>query len=170
MASLTTIDQMFQHEIGDIYDAEHRFLEAQREMLGHASDDTLRAMIEEHIGQSEQQIGRLEQVYGLLGVKPKRVKCDAAAGLVTEGQKLLKHAAERAELLDCAIAGAQAKVEHYEIASYRGLLAQASVLEQVEIGKLLRANLSQEVKTAERLEKSQPGLLQKVWKEGEPSA
>lgn len=158
--AIKTLDEKFVHELGDIYDAEHRFLEAQQEMLQQASDAKLKTMIKEHIGQSEQQIKNLEQVYNLLGQPPKRIKCDAAVGLVSEGQKGMKEGADNPAIRDCLIAGAAGKVEHYEIASYRGLIAGAQQMGQNEVVTLLRQNLQQEEQTAQRVEQSTPQLLQ----------
>jgi len=158
---ISTPDEKFLHEVGDIYDAEHRFLEAQQLMLQQASDKTLKTMLEEHIGETEGQIKNIEQVYELLGQKPKRVKCHAAVGLVTEGQKTMEEA-ESPALRDCVIAGAQAKVEHYEVASYRTLVMGAEGMGQEEIAKILKKNLKQEEQTAKKVEASAPELLQKA--------
>ncbi len=67
----------------------------------------------------------LGQIYKQLGMSAQRVRCDAAVGLVTEGQKGLKETAGAPAIGDVMIAGACAKVEHYEIASYRGLIEGA---------------------------------------------
>lgn len=158
--AIKTLDEKFIHEIGDIYDAEHRFLEAQQEMMQQASDTKLKTMIREHIGQTEQHIRNLDQVYQLLGQKPQRVKCDAATGLVSEGQKGMKEASGNPAIRDCLIGGAASKVEHYEIASYRGLITGAEQMGQSQIASLLRQNLQQEEQTAQRLEQSAPQLLQ----------
>jgi ferritin-like metal-binding protein YciE len=165
--AIKTLEEKFIHELGDIYDAEHRFLEGQQEMLKNASDSKLKSMIQEHIGQSEQQIQNLEQVYQTLGQKPKRVKCDAAAGLVSEAQKGMKEASDSPAILDCLIGGAAAKVEHYEIASYRGLITGAEQMGQSDVLRLLRANLKQEEQTAKMLEQSAPELIQKAMKANE---
>lgn len=50
----------------------------------------LKAGIEQHIAESEQQVANLEQVFQLLGEKAKGEPCDAAKGIVTEGQMNLK--------------------------------------------------------------------------------
>ena len=42
-----------------------------------------------------------------------------------------------------AIAGAAERVEHYEIASYRGLITAASLMGQQDIVSLLQQNLQQ---------------------------
>jgi ferritin-like metal-binding protein YciE len=167
---IKTLDEKFAHELQDIYDAEHRFNEAQQQMLQHASDGSLKRMLREHIQQTEEQISNLEQIFSALDAKATRVKCHGAAGLVEEGQKTIKAAAGDAALLDCVIAGAAAKVEHYEIASYRGLVTGAEAMGNQEVLKLLRANLRQEEETAKQVEESTSTLLQKAIKAQERGA
>ena len=161
MAGISTTQEKFLHELGDIYDAEQQFLKGQQEMLQQASDPTLKQMLERHIGESAQQVQVLGQVFELLGEKPKRESCAAAKGLVTEAQKVLKEA-ETPELRDCLIGGATAKVEHYEIASYRGLVTGAQQMGQDQVVSLLQQNLQQEEQTAQKAEQSAPQLLQKA--------
>ncbi|GAB4199535.1 MAG: ferritin-like domain-containing protein [Roseiflexaceae bacterium] len=156
------LNQKFAHELGDIYDAEHRFLEAQQQMLTKASSPQLKSMIQQHIQQTEQQIRNLEEIHNLLGQKPQRVTCEAAAGLVSEGQKTMKEAAGNPAILDCVIAGAQSKVEHYEVASCRGLVTGAQMMGQQQILQLLQQNLQQEEQTASLIEQSTPQLLQQA--------
>jgi ferritin-like metal-binding protein YciE len=157
--TIQSTQEKFQHELGDIYDAEHRFLKGQHEMLKNATDPRLQQGIQEHIQQSEQQVQNLEQIFNILGQHPKGVKCDAAAGIVTEAQKSIGEAGNDA-LRDCVIDGAAAKVEHYEIASYRGLITGAQLMGQQQIVQLLQQNLQQEEQTAQKLEGMAPQLLQ----------
>ena len=161
MAGISNTQEKFLHELGDIYDAEQQFLKGQQELLQQASDPTLKQMLERHIGESEQQVQVLDQVFELLGEKPKREACAAAKGLVTEAQKVLKEA-QTPELRDCLIGGAAAKVEHYEIASYRGLITGAQQMGQDQVVSLLQKNLQQEEQTAQKVEQSAPQLLQKA--------
>ncbi len=159
---IKTLEEKMIHELGDIYDAEHQFLEAQQQLLGQAGSDILKTLLEEHIQQSKEQIRNLEQAYQVLGQKPERVKCAGASGIVAEGSKLVKEISGNPGLLDLAIAGAQSKVEHYEIASYRGLITGVEQLGQDEIVNLLRQNLQQEEQTAQRVEQSAQQLFQQV--------
>ena len=158
---INTPDEKFLHEVGDIYDAEHRFLEAQQLMLEQASDPALKTMIQDHIGETEGQIQNIERLYEMMGQKPKRVKCYAAAGLVEEGRKTMEEA-QGAALRDCVIAAAQAKVEHYEVASYRTLLMGAEGMGQNDAVKLIKQNLKQEEQTVKKVEQSAPQLLEKA--------
>jgi len=160
--AIKTLEEKFLHGLGDIYDAEHRFLEAQQNMLPNATADTVIAALETHITETEEQIENLEQVYGLLDLTAKRVSCDGAAGIVSEGDKLLKETSDVPTLADLAIVGSCSKVEHYEIASYRGLISAAEVMGEADVVKLLTKNLQQEEKTAQMLEQSMPMLLKQA--------
>jgi ferritin-like metal-binding protein YciE len=156
---LKTTQEKFMHELGDIYDAEHRFLKGQQAMLKAASDPTLKAGIEKHIAESEQQVANLEQVFKLLGEKAKAEPCDAAKGIVTEGQKAVKEAGTD-EIRDCLIGSSLTKVEHYEIVGYKGLILGAQKMGNQDVVALLQQNLRQEEQTAAKLEQSAPLLLQ----------
>src|SRR3712207_6969319 len=59
---------------------------------------------------------RSEQVYSQMGQQPERQTCEAAQGLVAEGQKKVEEAQE-GPIRDTLINGAQLKVEHYEVRS-----------------------------------------------------
>jgi ferritin-like metal-binding protein YciE len=160
--AIKDLNQKFIHDLGAIYDAEHQFLEAQQQMVQQAQNSTVKTLLQEHITQTEQQIQNLEQVYSTLGEEPKRIKCQAAAGLVADGQKFMKEASDNPAILDTVMAGAQAKVEHFEMACYRGLVEGARLMGQDEILQLLQQNLQQEEQTAQRVEKSMPQLLQQA--------
>ena len=156
--AITTTQEKYLHELGDIYDAEHRFLKGQQAMLKAATDPTLKAGIEKHLAESEQQVANLEHVFELLGEQAKAEPCDAAKGIVTEGQKNLKEAGTDA-IRDCLIGASLIKVEHYEIVSYTGLIVGAQTIGNKEVVALLRQNLKQEKQTAQQLEKNAPKLL-----------
>ena len=160
--AIKTLEEKFVHGLGDIYDAEHHFLEAQQKMLPNATSSTVQTMLEKHITETEQQIVNLTKVHEILGLTAKRVSCDGATGIVTEGDKLLKETKDVPALADLAIVGGCSKVEHYEIASYRGLIAGAEQMGQTEIVKLLSENLQQEETTAQNLEASMPTLLKQA--------
>ncbi len=61
--AINTLEEKFAHSLGDIYDAEHRFLEAQETLLQSASSTTVKQMLKKHITETEQQIVNLTQVF-----------------------------------------------------------------------------------------------------------
>jgi ferritin-like metal-binding protein YciE len=162
--AIKTAEDAFDHELADIYDAEHRFLEGQKDMTAQVDDEKLRTMIETHMKETEQQIQNLEHVFEEMGSKPEKQTCKAAQGLVAEGATVMKEA--QAPAKDSLIAGAVSRVEHYEIAAYTGLVEAARSLGQTQVAKLLEANLKQEERTAQLVEKESPRLLKQMVKAG----
>jgi ferritin-like metal-binding protein YciE len=161
IVTIKTTQEKYLHELGDMYDAEQQFLKAQEEMLTQATDPTLKSGIQQHITESQQHVKNVEQVFQILGEKPKAEKCPAAAGIVTEGKQNAREAGTN-EIRDCLIGGALDKAEHYEIVSYHGLITGAQAMGQQQVVQLLQQNLQQEEKTAQKLQQSAPMLLQKA--------
>ncbi|HIK07323.1 MAG TPA: ferritin-like domain-containing protein [Trichormus sp. M33_DOE_039] len=159
VAKITNLQEKFVYEIGVMYDAEQRFWEAQQMMLQCCQNSQLKSLIETHIRETEQQIQNLEQVFNTLGQQPKRITCDAASGLVSDGQKFMLLAAENQQILTLGLAASQTKVEQLEIACYRGLIQTAEQMGQKQAVKLLQQNLQQEEQTAKKLEQHMPQLL-----------
>ena len=84
-------------------------------MAKKADSDQLRQAFEHHFKETEGQVERLEQVFGLRGLKPSAKTCPAIKGILEEGEEDMKEAKEPKVLDAGMIADAQA-VEHYEIA------------------------------------------------------
>jgi ferritin-like metal-binding protein YciE len=168
--TINTLEEKFTFELNSIYDAEHQFLEAQQTMLESANSSDVKAMLEKHIAETEQQIVNLTRVHEILGLTAKRQTCAAAKGLVTEGNTILTATADVPALADLAINGSNFKVEHFEIATYRGLIAGAQMMGQTEVVQLLSENLQQEENTAQALEASKPALLEKAMTTASKSA
>src|SRR5829696_1702093 len=158
---INNAQELFVHNLSEIYDAEHQFIEGQQEMAQQASDQDLKSAIEEHIGQTEQHARNLEGVFEQLGQQPQRATNEVAQGLVSSAQQLMQQTQDE-NLRDCAINAAVIKVEHFEMGSYLGLVTAAQQMGQDEIVDLLQQNLQQEEQTAQTAEQSAPQLLQKV--------
>lgn len=159
---ITNLQDKFIYEVGAMYDAENRFLEAQQVMWQSCQNNQFKSLIETHIRETEQQIRNLEQVFSTLGQQPQRVTCDAAAGVISDAQKLMLLTADNPTILDLGLIAGQSKVEHFEIACYRGLIKGAEQMGQREVVQLLQQNLQQEEQTAQKLEQLLPQLLQET--------
>ena len=150
MAKLSSLDDLFVHELQDIYHAEGQILKALPKMTKAATNPDLKAAFEEHRVQTEGQVRRLDEVFKLLGLPAKGKKCEGMAGLIEEGKKIMEQDAEPA-VLDAALIAAAQKIEHYEIASYGCLCTYAEMLGYDEAHELLGQNLDEEETTDERL-------------------
>ena len=163
---ITTTQELFVHELAEVYDAERQFIEGQQEMIQNATDEDLKGAIREHLGQTEQHAANVERVFAELGQEAHRETNAVAQGLVSEAQEGMQEA-QSAALRDCAIVSAVIKVEHFEMASYRGLVTGANLMGQNEIERLLKENMRQEEETARTAEQSAQELLQKALQEEE---
>ena len=154
---ITNAQEKFVHELADMYDAEHQFLEAMGKMREMASDEKLQMMLEEHMQQTEDQIQKLEEVFAELGEQPKRQECMGAKGLIDEGARMMEEVSSP-ELRDSVIAGAATKAEHYEMVGYADLIDGAEMLKKRKALRLLEQNREQESSAARRLERIAPRL------------
>jgi ferritin-like metal-binding protein YciE len=139
-----------EHEIQDLYSAEDQLVDALPKMAKAAKHAALKKAIENHLEETKKQKERLEKVADLLDMKPSGHKCKAMAGLIAEGEEILKEDAE-AEVKDAAIIGASQRVEHYEIAGYGTARYYAKMLGENEVAKLLSQTLDEEKGADEKL-------------------
>jgi ferritin-like metal-binding protein YciE len=159
------MQELLLHELCELYDAEHRFLEGQVRMVHRATAPELQRAIENHIYQTRQHIRNLEQFFGELGQEPRRETNGVARALVSEVQEARSDA-----LRDCVINTAVIKVEHFEMGSYRGLISGARLMmgQSVAVDSLLQTNLRQEEETAQAAEQSAQKLLQRAIQAEQP--
>lgn len=148
--TIKTIEQLFTHELSDIYSAEKQLTKALPRLARAAASPELSEAFTAHLEETNGQIERIDQVVELVGLKLKRMKCAAMEGLVEEGKEIIEEI-PKGPLRDAAlIAGAQ-KVEHYEIASYGTLAALAKQLGYGEALPLLLETLEEEKATDQKL-------------------
>jgi ferritin-like metal-binding protein YciE len=141
-----------------MYDAEQQFLNGMIEMEVEARDEALGTMLREHIVQTEQHIKTLDRVFEILREVRVDLRNEVAAALATSAQMALQRAGTD-WLRDLAVLSSASKNEHYEIASYRSLIASARAHGQEKVAELLRANLQDEEHAATRLEEDELRLV-----------
>ena len=147
----TQLEKFFHDSLKDIYWAEKHLVKALGKMQKAATTDELKNAIEEHIGQTEEHVERLEQVFELFGKKPQAKKCEAMEGLTKEGESIVEETEEGSMTRDAGIIFAAQKVEHYEIATYGTLRQLAITMGQDQIAEILSQTLEEEKQTDEGL-------------------
>lgn len=152
MSKVETFEDLFRHELSDLYNAEKQLTKALPKMAKAATDPALKKGFETHLAETEGQIEILDQVFELCEFKPERITCEAMKGLIEEGKEAIDEI-ESGSLLDCALIIAAQKVEHYEIAGYGSMCQLAENMGWVEAKNLLGKILDQEKATDEKLTK-----------------
>jgi ferritin-like metal-binding protein YciE len=145
-----SLEDLFHHELKDLYDAEHRMLDALPQMVEKASNSSLKQAFEHHLRQTEKHVERLEAMFEHLGVDPERVKCDGMAGLVKEGSAVVSADGDP-DAIDAGLIAAAQKVEHYEIAGYGTVRTFARRLNNQYVAELCEQTLDEEKNTDQLL-------------------
>lgn len=152
MSKLKSLEDLFEHQLKDLYSAEKQLIEALPKMASTASDMGLKHALELHLDETKEQKKRLEQVCELVGISPGRTKCKAMEGLVEEGQETIAEDATP-EVKDAALIAAAQRIEHYEIAGYGTAAHYAERLGKTEAAQLLHQTLYEEQQTDTKLNK-----------------
>ncbi len=149
--AMQTANDLFLHELGDMYDAEQRIEQTLPTLEQEAANDQVRQAFSMHLQQTREHIRNLDQVFQILGTKAPKVTCMAIQGLKQEHDTFVKEGPSQ-QVLTMFDIGAASKTEHYEIASYQGLIEKARLMGQHQIVQLLEQNLKQEEEMARKCE------------------
>ncbi|HET9716692.1 MAG TPA: ferritin-like domain-containing protein [Pseudolabrys sp.] len=142
-SDIKTMDDLFVHQLRDIYYAEKQIVQALPEMIEKASDASLKQGFEKHLGETRNHVKRLEQVFTMHGVDAKGVDCPAIDGIIEEAEDIASEVDDKA-VLDAALIAAAQAVEHYEMTRYGSLIAWAKQLGRPDCASILQQNLDEE--------------------------
>lgn len=143
----TQLQKFFEDSLKDIYWAEKHLTKALPKMKKAATTTELQSAIEEHLAQTKEHVARLEQVFETLGKPARAKKCDAMEGLTKEADSIVEETEKGSMTRDAAIIIASQKVEHYEIATYGGLVSLAQTLGLEDAASILSETLEEEKQT-----------------------
>ena len=143
---LNSLQDLFVHELSDLYSAETQLVKALPRMAEAATHDDLKAGFEEHLEQTKNHVARLEQIAESCEFQITGHKCKAMEGLIQESGELISEEAEDS-VRDAGLIGAAQRVEHYEIAGYGTARALAFQLGYNDAVELLGETLEEEEAT-----------------------
>jgi ferritin-like metal-binding protein YciE len=143
---MDTLNELFEDQIKDLYNAENQLLKALPKMAKKASASGLKKGFEKHLKQTEGHVSRLEEIAKMWEFKPSGKKCKAMEGLLEEGKEVLEEDGNES-VIDAALIAAAQRVEHYEISAYGSARALAERLGCTETAELLQSTLDEEEET-----------------------
>ncbi len=158
---LNTLEDLFIHELKDLYNAENQITKALPKMAKAATSPELKAAFEEHLQETQGQIQRLDQVFEKLGRASSGVVCKAMQGLVAEGEEMVSEEADP-EVKDAGLIAAAQRVEHYEMAGYGTVRTFAQQLGHTELADLLQQTLDEEGAADKKLPKLAESRINKA--------
>jgi ferritin-like metal-binding protein YciE len=147
---IKTMEDLFVHQLRDIYYAEKQIVKALPTMIEKATDPSLKQGFQTHLRETENHVKRLDQAFELIGQKAQGVDCPAIDGIIEEADEVAGEV-EKKPVLDAALIAAAQAVEHYEMTRYGTLIAWAQQLGHGNVVTLLKQTLDEEKATDQKL-------------------
>ncbi len=152
MSKIKSLEDLFHHQLKDLYSAEDQLVDALPTMAKEATNKDLKAAFKDHLEETKQQKKRLEKVAKDLDIKITGETCKAMQGLIKEAKSLISEDISGAVKDAGLIADAQ-RVEHYEIAGYGAVVEYAKTLGHDDAAKTLQEILDEEGEANKKLMK-----------------
>ena len=138
------LKEFFTEQLEDLLWAEKKLVKTLPKMRDAATSAELKEAFGNHLIQTQSHVSRLEQVFDIIGEDVDTTKCPAMAGIVEEGEDIINETEEGTAQRDVGLIFAGQKAEHYEIASYGGMVTLAKVLGFNDAADLLEKTLGEE--------------------------
>jgi ferritin-like metal-binding protein YciE len=148
--TMSTLRELFVHDLEDIYYAENELLDALEELSEQSEREEIARAFRDHREETQGHLDRLDQVFEMLGREPELEECEGIEGLIKEHEDFVGQDPDQT-VLDVHNLVAAQKTEHYEIAAYGNLALIANRLEMDDAGDLLHENLEEEREALEKL-------------------
>jgi len=136
--------KFFTDQLADIYWAEKKLVNTLPKLEEAATSEKLKNAFSTHFRQTEEHVSRLEDVFNMIGEESRAEECPAIAGIVDEGEEIIDDTDKGTAQRDVGLIFAGQKAEHYEIATYGGLVQLAKTLGYDDAANLMRQTLSEE--------------------------
>jgi ferritin-like metal-binding protein YciE len=143
MSETKTLHELFVEELCDSYDSEKQLVKALKKMVGAAKDPDLKAAFSGHLEETMGHVSVLEEVFGLLDMKPKGKHSNGTAGIIKEASGDADEAS-KSSVRDSTLIGGGRRAEHYEMGAYMSLIAIGEELDYADACLLLRGILAEE--------------------------
>ena len=155
-----TPEEIFSFKLGSTLTAERDGVAMLEQLASTAQHDDLKELLQRHADETRQQAGNLERVFQILGEDEQTAPAPTAKGLAKEAEASLRKTDD--SIVDAVVIAGALENEHWEIAVYEVLVANAEARGASEAAQVLRQNLDQEKAMAEAL----TGALRRYSQEG----
>ena len=106
---LATLQDLYIHELKDLYSAEKQLIQALPKMVKAATHEKLAAGFQKHLEQTREHAARLERILKSHQQSTRGPKCKAMAGLVAEGAEMIEEEGDD-EVRDAGLIAAAQRV------------------------------------------------------------
>src|SRR5680860_71171 len=155
---MKNLEQLFEHQLKDLYSAEKQLIEALPKMAEKANDSKLKDAFESHLEETKGHKKRLEEICDELDIEPTGETCKAMEGLIKEAKSFIDEA-EDDDVMDAGLIAEAQRVEHYEISGYGTAVRYAKELGHKKLAEKLQKTLDEEYDADNKLDKLAEGRL-----------
>jgi ferritin-like metal-binding protein YciE len=150
-ADNSMLEKFLLDSLKDIYWAEKHLTKALPKLKKAATSQELKDAFDEHTAVTQEHVARLEEVFEMMGKRAQAKKCEAMEGLSKEAESIIEETEDGTATRDVGLIMAAQKVEHYEIATYGGLVQLTKILGLTDASDLLAQTLAEEKEADEML-------------------
>ncbi len=137
------LEDLFVHELEELYDAEKQIYKGLSVMAKKATDTDLKSAFSTHQKQTKDHIRRLEQAFKALDEDARRGSATGVNGLIKQANESISRGHDPS-VTDAALITAAQKIEHYEMAAYGCVRTHAGILGYKQIEELMSTTLKEE--------------------------
>lgn len=138
-----TLHNLFIIKLQSLLDIENEITKALPKIIKKVSNPALKESLSEHLEETKNQAGKLEQIFENLGEKPKKLKSEGIRGIAADAEWIIENV-KTPESLDASLIAAAQVVEHYEIAGYGTAKEWAKLMGHSEEADILEEILEEE--------------------------
>lgn len=147
---MKTLEDLFEHQLKDLYSAESQLLDALPKVIKKANDSKLKQAFEYHFEETKGHKKRLEEICATLNISATGETCKAMKGLIKETEGFMDEVDDH-EVMDAGLIAEVQRVEHYEISGYGTAVRYAKELGHYDIAKKLKKTLDEEYNADDNL-------------------
>lgn len=149
---MKTLEDLFEHQLKDLYSAESQLIDALPKVAQKATDSKLKQAFKSHLEETKGHKKRLEEICYTLNISATGETCKAMKGLIKETESFMDQADDD-EVMDAGLIAEAQRVEHYEISSYGTAVRYAKELGHNDIASKLQKTLDEEYNADNKLDK-----------------
>ena len=144
MGTQSRLREFFVEQLQDIYWAEQKLVKALPKMADAAHSAELREAFNNHLEETRNHVMRIEQAFRMIDEQADTSECQAMKGILKEGEEIIDETEDETAQRDVGLIFAGQKAEHYEIATYGGLVQLARTMGKTDVANLLQQTLVEE--------------------------
>lgn len=157
---MKNLQELFEHQLKDLYSAEEQLIDALPKMLENANDKSLKDIFQNHLEETRTHKSRIETICKEFNISPKGEYCKAMEGLIKEARNFIDDA-QAEHIMDAGLIAEAQRVEHYEISGYGTAVRYAKELGLEDVAQKLQATLDEEYNADNKLGKLAESRLNK---------